>query len=206
MPRTRKRVVGLLGGVGSGKSTVAAALGRLGAGVIDADRLAYEVLSEPAVRDAVVARWGESMCGPDGRVDRTRLARVVFDPTGDRAALSALEAILHPPIAARMQKELAEMMADPAVPLVVLDAPVLLEAGWDRFCDALVFVHASPAERLGRVMQARHWDKEELSRRERMQKPLDLKRERADYQVDNSGSAEDCGLQVERLFHELSDD
>lgn len=206
MGRSRTPVVGLLGGVGSGKSTVADALADLGAVVIDADRIGHEVLLEPGVRDAVAARWGADVCSDDGDIDRARLARIVFAQADDRTALQELEAILHPRITTRMQQELARLTADPAIPLVVLDAPMLLEAGWDRVCDALIYVHASDAVRLGRVQQTRYWDKEELDRRERMQKPLDLKRTRADFHVDNGGMPDDCRRQVERLFFKLSDD
>ena len=206
MARARKRVVGLLGGVGSGKSTVAQILAELGADVIDADRLGHEVLQDPEVRRAISQRWGPQVCDPDGRIGRDRLGRAVFADPNDRSQLADLEAILHPRIAARMQEGLARVMACPETKLVVLDAPVLLEAGWDEFCDVLVYVEAPEAVRLGRVVQARGWDKEELNRRERMQKPLNLKKARADYEVDNSGSPEDCRHQVRRLFSDLSDD
>ena len=206
MSRSAKPVVGLVGGVGSGKTAVAEVFADLGAGVIDADRMAHEVLAEPDVRDAVARRWGPRVCGPDGRIDRARLARVVFADPDDGAPLKELEAILHPRITARMHEQVARPVADPDVPLIVLDAPVLLEAGWDKYCGAIVYVHAPQAVRLGRVLQARHWKKEELEQRERQQKPLNLKKACADYEVDNSGSPEDCRRQVERLVHDLTDD
>ena len=139
------RIIGLLGGVASGKSTVAAELARLGAGVLDADRAGHEVLQLKHIEAAVRRRWGEAVFGPDGHVDRTRLKTIVFArPPAGPPERKYLEGLTHPEIGRLLQGQAAAMEAG-GVTIAVLDAPLILEAGWDKLCERLVFVDA-PAE------------------------------------------------------------
>jgi len=197
-----KPVIGLLGGIGSGKSRVAEAMGTLGALVLDADRAAHRVLQEPDVRQWIVGRWGEAVEGPEGRIDRERLASIVF---ADRFELEALEALVWPPVRREFQRRIAAGQADPECRAIVLDVPKLLEAGWDRLCDRLLFVEAPAEVRLARVGQERGWTAEQLAARETMQRPLQQKRLRADYVIDNGGEWADTQAQLRQVFQEILD-
>jgi len=193
------KLIGILGGVASGKSLVAKTLAGLGAGVLDADRVGHEVLRVPEVEEAVRRRWGAGVLDADGHVDRSRLAAVVFG--GSAAAEKErkhLEELLHPEIGRRLQEE-ASKLAAAGCPAAVLDAPLLLEAGWDRLCRWMIFVDAPRPLRLARALE-RGWSETDFAAREGVQESLDLKRKRADVIVDNSGSPEETRAQVEQFW------
>ncbi len=201
--RTGLRVVGLLGGIASGKTLVARQLAEMGACVLDADKAGHDVLEAPDVKHAAIERWGTGIVQPDGRIDRRRLAEIVFSPTGEGVAERAfLEHLTHPRIARRLVDE-AKRRACEGFRVAVLDAPLLLEAGWDNLCDILVFVEAPQPLRRARI-QARGWSTKELADRESIQAPLDLKRRRADWVIDNSGSPDETRQQLVRLWHRLA--
>jgi len=194
--------VGLLGGIASGKSLVARQLAELGAGVLDADRAAHEVLRLPEVEAAARQRWGERVFGPDGWIDRGLLADLVFsDPPEGPVERKFLEKLTHPEIA-RVLKRQAEQLDAAGVEVAVLDAPLIFEAGWNKLCDVLVFVDAPLEARLARAKH-RGWGEEELASRQRTQAPLGFKREQADWVIDNSGTPEQTRAQVERLWRSL---
>lgn len=213
-------VVGLLGGVASGKSLVAGELVALGAALLDGDRAGHEVLRMPDVERAVRERWGARVFGQDGRIDRSALARIVFaspseptaqahpDASGGRTTppvgnedLNQLEQITHPRIGALLERRAAELEAD-GYPVAVLDAPVMLKAGWDHFCDRIVFIEAPLEVRLARARQ-RGWTPNEFAEREAAQESLNVKRDHADTIIDNSGSPEATRAQVTRLWQSL---
>jgi len=196
------RIIGLLGGVASGKSLVARQFARLGAGVLDADQTGHEVLRLPSIEAAVRHRWGEAVFGPDGRIDRARLARIVF-AAGTEAPREreSLEQLTHPEIARRLRQQ-AETLAAAGTALAVLDAALLMETGWDTWCEKLVFVEAPREARLARAV-ARGWSKEDFAAREAAQESLDRKRASADVMIDNSGSPERTQAQVEQFWASL---
>ena len=195
-------LIGILGGVAGGKSLVAGQLARLGAGLLDADRAGHEALRLPQIEAAVRRRWGDAVFGPDGHVDRSRLARIVFaDPPDGPQERKYLEQLTHPEIGRLLSRQ-AEAMENSGTAAAVLDAPLLLEAGWDKLCRKLVFVHAPRQTRLSRAV-ARGWSEEEFAAREEAQESLDFKRGRADVVVDNSGSPEQTQAQIERFWQSL---
>lgn len=147
-------------------------------------------------------RWGEAVCDPEGRIDRTRLARVVFaDPPDGPREREHLEKLTHPEIGRRLREQ-AAALASSGTAVAVLDAPLILEAGWDNLCDKLMFVDAPRQVRLSRAL-ARGWREEDFAAREAVQESLDFKRERADVVVDNSGTPEHTQAQLERFWHSL---
>ena len=179
MTRNRTTVIGIVGGVGSGKSAVAAELaGLLDAVLIDGDRVGHETLQDrdvaAAVRDAFPPAAGD-----DGSIDRHALGRIVF---ADPAAMDRLEAILHP----RMRRRFESLMtaAKAAGRPTVFDAAVLLESGWDDLCDAIVFVDVPETERRRRAV-GRGWTEDRWRNAEASQWPLDRKRAAAHAVVAN---------------------
>jgi dephospho-CoA kinase len=196
------RIIGITGGVASGKSMVAGQLATLGAGVLDADRAGHEALRLPHVEAAARQRWGEAIFGPDGRIDRAKLARIVFaaEPEGERER-KYLEQLTHPEIG-RLLKRQAEAFEAAGAKVAVLDAALLLEAGWDGMCEKTIFVESPREVRLDRAL-ARGWTEEDFAARECVQDSLERKRPRADVIIDNSGSAERTRAQVEQFWASL---
>src|SRR5437660_815539 len=182
------QIIGLLGGVASGKSFVAEQFRRLGAEVLDADRMGHEVLLLPDVRSAIRKHFGGDVFREDGQIDRQSLGRIVFGPppVGPRE-LTILEQITHPEIRRRLKSQAEQMTAD-GVPAAILDAPVMLKSGWDEICSVIVFIEAPDDVRRARAM-ARGWTNEEFEAREAAQESLEVKRRRADFVIDNSATA-----------------
>ncbi len=189
-------IVAVTGGVGSGKSTVARAFAELGAHVIDADAISREVVDSPGVRSRLEDAFGTAMTTADGSLDRKALADLVFT---DRGARERLDAIVHPEVRRRIDKELAHLAArgsDEASPLpgkrplVLLDIPLLETSPFHDRADVVLFVDAPPRDRRRRVAEARGWPPEELTRREDSQVPIDEKRSRAHRVLPNFDGAE----------------
>jgi len=184
-PTRRPIVVGLLGGIASGKSSVAAILGELGAAILDADAIARRQFELPEVRAALVRRFGPAVA-PAGVIDRAVLARATF---GDPEALADLEQLIHPRVRSEIESRLQRLLASNEVPAVVLDVPLLLETSpLSARCDLLLYVESPAAERRRRGVELRGWDGEELARREAHQVDPDEKRRRADVVLRNDGS------------------
>ena len=196
------RIIGVIGGVASGKSTVARLFERLGAGVLDADRAGHEALRLTQVEAAAKKRWGNEIFGPDGRIDRAKLARRVFAPgTAGHKERLYLEQLTHPEIARLLHRQ-ADEMAVAGTAAAVLDAPLLCEAGWDDVCEKIVFVDAPREVRLERALK-RGWTTEDFTARENAQKSLQQKRKNADVIIDNSASPELTQAQIERFWASL---
>jgi dephospho-CoA kinase len=177
-------LVGLTGGLATGKSTVSAILRSLGCVVLDADQLAREVVApgEPALA-AIVEAFGRDVLGPDGALDRKRLGALVFtDPDRRRR----LEAITHPAIRDRFLARLAELETQGFEGIVVWDAPVMIETGGHRAMEKLVVVVADAATQRARAL-ARDGDAADAERKIANQMPLADKAKLADYVIDNSG-------------------
>jgi dephospho-CoA kinase len=196
---TSPPVVGLIGGMGSGKSLVGELFRKKGAKVISGDQLGHEALRQPDIRAAIARRWGSAVLESDGSISRQRLAGIVFRNAEER---QALEALVFPWIERRIQEEVADARACAAFVLIVLDAAVMLEAGWAKVCDWLVYVHAPRAERLRRLKEQRGWSAKEVQERENAQWSLTDKVSRADYAVDNSGTPERVAQQVDDLLRQ----
>jgi dephospho-CoA kinase len=195
-----KPVIGLVGGIGAGKSAVAAEFERQGCLVIDSDRLGRAALDEPAVLATLQSWWGTAVVKPDGGADRSRIAEIVFTAEAERRRL---ESLLHPLIAARRAAIITAVEDNPAVTAIVIDSPLLLESNLDRECDSIVFVNTSDGHRLRRVQAARGWTAEELKRREARQIPLAEKRTRAEFCVDNDGSVARLRPQVADILQTI---
>jgi dephospho-CoA kinase len=193
-------VIGLSGGIGAGKSTVARLLAELGAAIIDSDVLNTEVLAEPSTVRELRNWFGDKTLGKDGAVDRKALADILF---ADDEARQRVERLLHPRIAARRAALEARYQADDQVSAIVLDSPLLYESQLDRHCDRVIFVEADDACRYARASAGRGWSRQEHVRRENVQKGLDFKRTRADYIVQNNSSMDVLRRQVHEVFSQI---
>jgi len=192
-------LVGLTGGIGSGKTTVARMLAERGAVVFDADKLAREAV-ELGTRGyvAVVELFGSDVLLPGGELDRPALATRVFANDIERREL---ESVLHPEIF-RMLRERIEPFRD-TDRIVVFDAPLLIETGFDAECDVVVVVEAPEEERVKRVMMEPGRSEADIRARNAAQAPEEDKEARADAIIHNVGSLEDLERQAERLWGEL---
>jgi dephospho-CoA kinase len=179
------RVVGLTGGIASGKSTVARMFAELGAPIVDADQLARDVV-EPGSDGlaAIVARFGAAVLEKDGRLDRKKLGELVF---ADARARADLEAILHPRIAAESQRQIAAH-AEAGAGIVLYEAALIVENGLHRGLGGLIVVAVPPAVQIARLMARDGLDRAACEARLAAQLPLADKIAAADHVIDNAGS------------------
>ncbi len=192
-----KPVIGLVGGIGSGKSAAAAEFARLGCEVIDADKLGHALLKDSEVAAEIIAAFSDTVAAPGGGVDRERLSNLVFSVP---AAMARLDAIMHPRMRREISARISAAHGRPGVKGVVLDAAVLFEAGWDDLCDAVMFVAAPDDARFQRISAARKWSRDKWLKAEKSQIPLDRKAERCDYTLDNSSSFSYLHDQIHQIF------
>jgi dephospho-CoA kinase len=194
------RVIGLTGGIASGKSAVAATLRELGHPVIDADALARQVVEpgSPALAE-IVARFGREVLDAEGRLDRKRLGDIVFS---DAAARADLNRIIHPRIGAAGQAEIARLAAAGA-PLVFYEAALLVENGLARAFDGLIVVAVSPEIQLARLIARDGLGRPEAEARLAAQLPLETKLAAATHVIDNGEGPDATRVQVEALVREL---
>ena len=197
-------LVGLTGGVATGKSTVSAMFRALGCVVIDADLLAREVV-EPGrlAYERIVAEFGHQVLQSDGRLDRKALGAIVFS---DPARRACLESITHPEIRARFAARLAELAAEGFEGLVIFDAPVMIESGSYRAVDRLVVVTSDESLQLARQRSRDGLAEDEAIRRIRSQAPLPDKVKLADYVIDNSGDLQSTEARVREVYRALLED
>lgn len=192
-------VVGITGGVGTGKSTVARMLKELGAEVIDADQLAREALrARRAPWRRIVRVFGRTVLNKDGSIDRHALGRRVFQ---DARARRRLEAIIHPYVIRQTRARLAQLRRAKRVRVVALDVPLLLEAGMRRLVDLLVVVNAAPPVQRRRLQKARGWSAREIDQRVKAQWNVSAKAALADVVIENSSGLLKTRRQVADLWN-----
>ena len=192
-------LVGLTGGIGSGKSTVSEALERRGAVVVDADRIVKE-LQQPGteVFAEMVERFGDGIVGPDGQLDRPAVAAIVFS---DAEALADLGAIVHPRVRDEMTRRLEELAATDQV--VVLDVPLLVESGWEGM-SGVVVVDLDPDVAVSRLVEFRGFDESDARNRIANQASREDRLAKADVVVDNGGDLASLEAQVDRVWEWIS--
>ena len=195
------KVIGLTGGIASGKSTISNIFKEVGWPVIDADQTARQVVMPGSLGLAqIVSRFGSQVLQPDGTLDRAALGSMVFD---DPQNLSDLDQIEHPLIMAAIDKQLAGFKKQ-GLPVVVLDVPLLFETGMDQECDLTVLAVVDRKTQLERLMKRDHCSKAAALKRINAQMALDEKMRRADVTIDNNGSLAQTRLQVAKLVKRVS--
>jgi dephospho-CoA kinase len=194
-------IIGLTGGIASGKSLVSAIMAENGATVIDADLLSRDVVrrGEPAL-DEIRALFGDKVLRKNGSLDRKALGDIVFN---DPEALEQLNRIVHPRVIALLKSVTADIFKKDPSTIVVIDAPLLIETGTHHEIDQLVVVYVSTVVQIQRLMERDHLSREQALRRMSLQMSLEEKIAIADHVIDNSGTPEDTRAQVEELMHKI---
>jgi len=190
-------VIGIVGGIGSGKSAVAREASRKRPWfVVDADRIGHQTLLLPEVITKLTEQFGTHILDADGQLDRSAIAQEVFGTDRERQK-KLLEAIVHPHIRRLAEDQITEAEESGHYNLIILDAAILLEAGWRTLCDAVVFIDSDWSDRRQRVEQTRNWDADELRKREASQLSIEEKRSQADAIISNTG---DLSFAVDALI------
>lgn len=180
--------IALIGGIGSGKSAVANKVKTLrSVEVIDADRIGHKILDFPDVQQNIREQFGTAVFDEQGRVERSLLAKIVFgEEKQNQESLKKLEEIVHPEIHRVLEQEILSAKASKKVDAILIDAAVILEAGWKELCDQIVFIECPFEQRLKRVTQNRGWSPVELEKREKQQLSLTEKRKQAHCIIHNN--------------------
>ena len=192
---SRPPIIGLTGGIGSGKSTVAKILKEHGCVVADADENTKIVLARSEVQRQLVEWWGEKVLDQCGKVDRSMIAEIVF---AHRDQLKRLESLIHPLVRELQDKTFENAQKDSNA--LVIDASLLMEAGIDKQCDAVIYVDSPHETRMKRVVSTRGWDETQFKNREAAQIGLDTKRTSADHIIINDGDIVHLEGQVESIL------
>ena len=195
-----KPIIGIAGGVGSGKSFIAKLFGELGCLVINSDDLVRQTYKDTVVKAEIKKWWGKMVFDPNGEIDRSAVARKVFQYPSEK---QKLENLLHPIVDKARERTMKLAAENPDVRAYVWDTPLLFETHLNEHCDTVVFVDAPMETRLQRVAEARGWDEAELGRRENLQMALDKKKEIADYVVVNTADAEFARGQVREVLSQV---
>ena len=193
----KPKIIGITGGISSGKSTIGRMLASLGAQYLNADEMCHKRMLVKEVKDKIVGEFGAEVLDVSGNVDRTRLAKIVFQ---DKARLDALCAILHPPVIEQIQTKIAEIERQGRRKAVVIDAALLEESGLAIYCDFVIFINTGKDRRVERGLLSRHWPAEELEKREQFQMGLEEKKRSADYIIDNNFTVENTFRQVKEFW------
>jgi len=193
----KKPIIGILGGICSGKSIVAAEFAKLGCKVIDADKIVHELLQKKAVREKIASLFGQAILNSAGKIDHQKLAKVVF---ADAEKLSALNKIIHPFVLERAEELIGQYNRQRPVKAIVLDMPLLAEVGWAKRCDRLIFVDCKRQIRIDRAKKMGVFDENQIKIRENFQISLDNKAAIADNVIDNNSDFPALVRQVADIF------
>ena len=196
----KKPIIGILGGIGSGKSTVAELFAQLGCVVIDADKIAHQALEEPVIKQKTVDFFGQKILDSSGQIDRKTLADIAF---GNKEKLSKLNSIIHPLVLHRCETLIETYNSQAEVKAIVLDMPLLLEAGWQNRCNKLIFVDCKDELRADRAKKIGIFNKNQLKIRENFQISLDNKAKVSDNTVDNNSDLSALAEQVTEIFSNI---
>ncbi len=194
-----KPIIGIMGGIGSGKSTVAAEFVKLGCEVIDADKIAHELLNKDAVKEKIVAYFGRDVLDSRENIDRKKLGNIVFD---DYDKLTTLNGLIHPLVIKRIEELIEQYQQQNQIKAVVLDIPLLVEIGWVKRCNKLIFVDCKEKIRAKRVKKM-GFDKNQLKIRENFQISLDNKAALADNTIENNSDFSAMVRQVADIFSDI---
>lgn len=193
----KPKIIGITGGISSGKSTVARMLASMGAEFIDADEICHRLILVKKVKDKIVERFGNTILDNYGKIDRARLAEIVFQ---DETCLNDLCSILHPIVIEQIRSKVDEIEKRGRRKAIVIDAALLEESDLSLMCDFIIFVNTGKDHRMSRSKICRHWQDGELEKRERFQMALEDKRKKADYIIDNNFTEDNTFRQIKEFW------
>lgn len=201
-------LIGVVGGIGSGKSSVSRGLAELRPVlIIDADKIGHELLNNPEVKQELRNAFGSSIFENDGSVSRPKLAALVFGNSESQAgARGELNAILHPRIRTEVKSRIAAAEKDGQTEAVILDAALMLETGWAENCDTIVFIDVPAEARRHRVVENRGWTTEEFEKREANQFTTEKKKALSHHIIDNSTTREASAIAFEQVLQKILSD
>ncbi|MFK7779273.1 MAG: dephospho-CoA kinase [Gimesia sp.] len=197
--------IALIGGIGSGKSAVANKVKSFRpVKVIDADQIGHEVLEFPAVQQKIREHFGNAVFNAQDKIERSQLAKIVFgEEKKHQDSLRKLEVLVHPEIHHRLEQEILSAKATEEFDAILIDAAVILEAGWEDLCDQIVFIQCPLEQRLKRVIQNRGWSSAELEKREKKQLPLSKKQALANHTIHNDQKLEAAAKEFSSFIETL---
>jgi len=198
--KQRIKVIGITGGIASGKSTIAAMLESLGADLIDADKICHELINTKEIALEITKRWGSHLQDNHGRIKRDALAEIVFS---EEKEISALNSIIHPKAIKQIKSEIAKFHSDVATEAIVLDAALLVESNLVDICDIVLFVESDEDRCKERVQSSRKWPLDEIEKREKFQGLLQQKRGISDVIINNNNSKKDTLNQIKDFWSQF---
>lgn len=192
------KIVGIVGGIGSGKSTIAKIFKNLGAEIIDADKLCHQLLNNKIIRDKIADIWPNAVGDDLWEIDRARLAKIVFSK---KENIERLNKILHPVVIGKIKERISGIKRKKQNDIVVIDAALLEESMLSSLCNIIVFVNTKMSLRKKRCKEARDWDESEIRRREEFQIPVEIKKRRAQFIINNDNPKSNAIEQVHNLWN-----
>jgi dephospho-CoA kinase len=198
----KKPIIGIMGGIGSGKSTVAAEFAKLGCCVIDADKIVHELLNEKKIQEQVTALLGNGILDTDSEINRHKIAEIVFN---DNDKLAQLNKILHPLVLQRTNELIEKYNNENQCLAIVLDMPLLVEVGWEPRCNRLIFVDCDDKIRENRAKN-KDFEKNHIKIRENFQISLDKKKSIADNTINNNSDFSALVRQIAEVFSNIMED
>jgi dephospho-CoA kinase len=195
-----KPIIGIAGGIGSGKSLVASVLREENCAVISSDEQVKNAYKDSTIKMTLQKWWGNLVLDPSGEIDRGVVAGKIFNSPAER---QRLENLIHPVVNKIREKQMKQAANDPRILAYVWDTPLLFETGLNTHCDTVIFVDSAIETRISRVRESRGWAEGELEKRENVQMPLDKKREASEYVVANTADAEELRRQVREVLSRI---
>lgn len=188
-------IAGLTGSFGTGKTYVASIFKKLGAGVLDSDKIAHEAIRKgTAAHKKITGLFGRSILGTEGSINRKTLGKIVFN---DKRRLGELEKIVHPYVIKKIKERIKGLGENE---VLIIDAPLIYETGLAGLMDVMVVVKASKKKQVQRCIKKFHMKERDVRRRIARQMPLEIKIKKADYVIDNDGSKENTKRQVKQIW------
>ncbi len=196
----RIKVIGITGGIASGKSTIATMLGSLGASIINADKISHRLINTKSISQEIINRWGDHIQDKYGKIKRHKLGEIVF---ADKKELSALNKMIHPEVIKRIKNRIAKLRNESRTVAIVLDAALLVESNLIDICDITLFVDTRKNTCKERVKNSRKWPTGEITKREKFQSSLREKKKIADIVICNNRYQAHTLKQVKDFWHQF---
>jgi len=198
--KQRIKVIGITGGIASGKSTIAEMLESLGGSVINADKICHRLINTKSVSQKIINRWGKHLQDKYGRIERDKLGEIVF---ADKREISTLNKMIHPEAIKQIKNRIAKLRNESSTVAIVLDAALVVESNLIDVCDITLFVDTRKSTCKARVKNSRKWPSGEITKREKFQSSLSEKREVADIVICNNQYQADTLKQVKDFWHQF---